>query len=230
MWAGDGLPPQAHLVQAAPGPRAWHMRLKEELVAFMAHAALFTRIVAGEQVYLVVLVNDILVAARGAERIAKVKAHLAEKFDMRDRGAATYSLGMELTCDRKARMHPEADVEEADGRAIGRYGQAEARAGGQVNEGGPDIAQSVGALAHYMAGPTKAHWRAALEVVRSLAEMAEDVRSKHNDVIHQFARERMARKEVAFAYCKTEDMKADNMIEALAPGKFEECKSEISIA
>src|SRR3569833_4673994 len=65
-------------------PRVWHMRLKEELgnfefVTSMADAALFTRVVAGERVYLVVWVDDILVAARGAERIAKVKAHLAEK-------------------------------------------------------------------------------------------------------------------------------------------------------
>ena len=76
-------------------PRAWHMRLKEELgnfeiVASMADVALFTaRVVAGERVYLVVWVDDILVAARGAERIAKVKAHLAEKFDVRDLGEAT---------------------------------------------------------------------------------------------------------------------------------------------
>ncbi|GAQ93606.1 hypothetical protein KFL_017020010 [Klebsormidium nitens] len=54
----------------APAPRAWHMRLKEELgnfefVASMTDvAALFTGLVAGERVYLVVCVDDILVAAR----------------------------------------------------------------------------------------------------------------------------------------------------------------------
>jgi hypothetical protein len=89
-------------------PRAWHMRLMEELgnfefVASMADAALFTGIIAGERIYLVVWVDDILVAAREAERIAKVKAHLAEKFDVRDLGEATYFLGMELTRNRQAR-------------------------------------------------------------------------------------------------------------------------------
>ncbi|GAQ93205.1 hypothetical protein KFL_013590010 [Klebsormidium nitens] len=55
-------------------------------------------------------------------------------------------------------------------------------------------------------------------------------RSKHIDVIHHFVRERVARKVVAFAYCGTEDMKADIMTKALALGKFKRCKSEIGIA
>jgi hypothetical protein len=103
-------------------PRAWHMRLKEELgnfefVASMADAALFTGIIAGKRVYLVVWVDDILVAARGAERIAKVKAHLAEKFDVRNLGEATYFLGMELTRNWEARTLHEAHAKEADGGA-----------------------------------------------------------------------------------------------------------------
>ena len=89
-------------------PRAWHTRLKEELgnfefVASFADAALFVGVVNGERVYLIVWVDDILVAARGAERIAKVKAHLADKFDVRDLGEATYFLGMELARDREER-------------------------------------------------------------------------------------------------------------------------------
>ncbi|GAQ92713.1 hypothetical protein KFL_011050010, partial [Klebsormidium nitens] len=55
-------------------------------------------------------------------------------------------------------------------------------------------------------------------------------RSKHIDVIHHFARERVARSGVAFAYCRTEDMTADIMTKALGPGKFKKCKSEIEIA
>ncbi|GAQ93354.1 hypothetical protein KFL_014640010 [Klebsormidium nitens] len=55
-------------------------------------------------------------------------------------------------------------------------------------------------------------------------------RSKHIDVIHHFARERVARKDVALAYCGTEEMKADIMTKALAPGKFKKCKSQIGIA
>ncbi len=46
-----------------------------------------------------VWVDDILVAAQGEERVAKVKAHMTTKFDMQDLGPATYFLGMELSRD-----------------------------------------------------------------------------------------------------------------------------------
>ena len=79
-------------------PRAWHLRLKEELgnLGFEvseADPAFFSGIVDGERVYLVVWVDDILIGAPGAERAAKVKAHLAEAFDVRDLGEATYFSG-----------------------------------------------------------------------------------------------------------------------------------------
>ncbi|GAQ93443.1 hypothetical protein KFL_015360015 [Klebsormidium nitens] len=253
-------------------PRAWHARLKEELgnfefVASLADAALFSGVVDGERVYLIVWVDDILVAARGPERIAK--AHLAEKFDVRGLGEASYFLGMELARDREAHTL-KLTQKKLTGKLLGRHGLASARARsvplGAVEkltrEGEPldtaripyseligsllflsvctrpDIAQAVGALARYTSAPTEAHWAAALEVVRYLAGTAEagitfggsGERSKHIDVIHHFARERLARKEVEFAYCKTEDMKAGILTKALAPGKFLKCKKELGIA
>jgi hypothetical protein len=89
-------------------PRAWHTRLKEELghLGFEpseADAALFTGTVDGEQVLLLVWVDDILIAGPGVERISKVKAQLAALFDVRDLGEATYFLGKELGRDRAAR-------------------------------------------------------------------------------------------------------------------------------
>jgi hypothetical protein len=46
-------------------------------------------------------------------------------------------------------------------------------------------------------------------------------------VIHHFAKERVARKEVNFVFCRTEDMKADILTKAL--GKFKKCRKEIGI-
>ncbi len=54
-------------------------------------------------------------------------------------------------------------------------------------------------------------------------------RSKHIDVIHHFAKERVARKEINFVFCRTEDMKADILTKALAPGKFKKCRKMIGI-
>ncbi|GAQ93240.1 hypothetical protein KFL_013820020 [Klebsormidium nitens] len=79
-------------------PRAWHMRLREELGNFEFVTSITdTRIVAGELIYLVVWVDDIPVAARGGDCIAKAKEYLGGKFAVRDLGEAKYFLGMELT-------------------------------------------------------------------------------------------------------------------------------------
>jgi hypothetical protein len=85
-------------------PRAWHRCFKRvledlEFVASSTDAALFQGTVDGETVWLLVWVDDILVAAQGKERVAKVKVHLTAKFDVRDLGPATYFLGMELSRD-----------------------------------------------------------------------------------------------------------------------------------
>ncbi|GAQ93356.1 hypothetical protein KFL_014650020 [Klebsormidium nitens] len=95
-----------------------------------------------------VWVDDILVAVRGAERIAKVKAQLADEFDVRDLGEATYFLEMELARDRKIRKSL-------------LYLNVCTR---------PDISQAVGALAR----STEAHWAAALGVVRYLVGTVEN--------------------------------------------------------
>src|SRR3569623_1280881 len=89
-------------------PRAWHQRLKAELctrdlTAAESDAALFTGEGDGDRVWIIVWVDDILIAAAGEQRVAKVKEHLASKFDVRDLGPAEYFLGMELSRDRVTR-------------------------------------------------------------------------------------------------------------------------------
>jgi hypothetical protein len=113
-------------------PRAWHTRLNEELghLGFglsLGDAALFTGTVDGEQVLLLVWVDDILIAGPGVERISKVKAQLAALFDVRDLGEATYFLGMELGRDRAARTLKLTQIR-LTRELLSRYGLESARA------------------------------------------------------------------------------------------------------
>ncbi len=95
-------------------------------MASSTDAALFRGTVDGETVWLLVWVDDILVAAQGEERVAKVKTHLTAKFDVWDLGPATYFLGMELSRDREARSL-KLTQKKLTGELISQYGLADAR-------------------------------------------------------------------------------------------------------
>ena len=59
--------------------------------------------------------------------------------------------------------------------------------------------------------------------IKLLKHPIASIKSKHIDVIHHFARERVSRKEVVFEYCSTDVMIADCFTKALPTGKFRWC-------
>jgi transposase InsO family protein len=98
-----------HLKKALYGlrqaPRAWHTKLKQELellgfVASNADPSLF--ILSGKErnMYLLVYVDDILIAGSDIDSINSIKAALGSTFDVRDLGEAAYFLGMEIKRER----------------------------------------------------------------------------------------------------------------------------------
>jgi hypothetical protein len=126
--AGDGLSTLHGLRQA---PRAWHTRLKAELEALAFRAletdpALFMKGAGKQATYVLVWVDDILVAGLDREEIAAVKELLGAVFDVCDLAEATYFLGMEVTWDREAKTL-KLTQKKLTGELLARYGMEAAK-------------------------------------------------------------------------------------------------------
>jgi len=86
-------------------PRAWHQRLKRELEAHnftesTADPGLYTFASDTGLAYILVYVDDVLIAAKHMDTINKVKSILMAPFDARDMGEATLFLGITIERNR----------------------------------------------------------------------------------------------------------------------------------
>ena len=98
-----------HLKKALYGlkqaPRAWHTKLKGELesMGFEASetdAGLYIQRSKEDNVYILVYVDDILIATKQEDKVIAVKDVLMKTFDARDLGEASYFVGWEIERDR----------------------------------------------------------------------------------------------------------------------------------
>jgi transposase InsO family protein len=86
-------------------PRAWYMKLNEELkdigfIPSIADPGLFTLANKGSNIYVLIYVDDILIAGKDPATVEKVKTTILEKFEGRDLGEVTSFLGINIARDR----------------------------------------------------------------------------------------------------------------------------------
>jgi transposase InsO family protein len=183
-------------------PRAWHTKLKEELskmgfVASQSDAALFIHEEKNEVVYMLVYVDDILVAAKSPDEIDQFKKKFLDRFEARDLGDASFFLGMEIVRDRRLRTIGLNQGKFAQ-QLVEKFSMQDAKPASTPSstavkisaEGSPldtvkfpyselvgsllylavctrpDIAQAVGAVARYLSKPTVSHWNAVHMILR----------------------------------------------------------------
>ncbi|KAG8478240.1 hypothetical protein CXB51_028177 [Gossypium anomalum] len=89
-------------------PRQWYKRFDSFMTSHdfkrssLDSCVYFKKNNDGSFVYLLLYVDDMLIAAKYKGEIRKVKAQLSEEFEMKDLGPAKKILGMEILRDRKA--------------------------------------------------------------------------------------------------------------------------------
>ena len=66
------------------------------------YSCVYIKFVHGSPIYLLLYVDDMLIAAKSKKEITTLKKQLSSKFEMKDVGAAKKILGMEITRDRNS--------------------------------------------------------------------------------------------------------------------------------
>ena len=88
-------------------PRQWYKRFDSFMLSngferSQYDSCVYLKFVNGSPIYLLLYVDDMLIAAKSKKEIATLKAQLSSEFDMKDLGAAKKILGMEIIRDRKS--------------------------------------------------------------------------------------------------------------------------------
>jgi hypothetical protein len=132
----EGEPGMAcHLIKALYGlkqaPRAWHTRLHTELDSYgfkasEADPGLYTYNGKSDNIFLMVYVDDILIAAKDMATVDEIKRRLQTSFEARDLGEAETYLGINITRDRGSRTL-KIDQERMVKEIVAKYGQEDAR-------------------------------------------------------------------------------------------------------
>ena len=90
-------------------PRQWYKRFDSFMLAHgfkrsQYDSCVYIKFVNGSPIYLLLYVDDMLIAAKSMKEITTLKAQLSSEFEMKDLGPAKKILGMEIKRDRKSSL------------------------------------------------------------------------------------------------------------------------------
>jgi len=97
---------QRSLYGLKQSPRQWNTRFKEFIEAHdykrssYDRCVYFKKSVGGDYVFLLLYVDDILIASKNMKQVSDLKELLGSEFEMKDLGEAKKILGMEINRDR----------------------------------------------------------------------------------------------------------------------------------
>ncbi|GJS21580.1 retrovirus-related pol polyprotein from transposon TNT 1-94, partial [Tanacetum coccineum] len=132
----------------------------------------YSKKVSGDfYVYVLLYVDNMLVAAKDMTVINDLKALVKSEFEMKDLGAAKKILGMEIWRDRKAGrlwVSQEKYIEKALQAFFCRLVQTVGSLMYAMVCTRPDLAHAVSVVSRFMANPGKAHWKAVKWILRYL--------------------------------------------------------------
>ncbi|KAG8480151.1 hypothetical protein CXB51_024883 [Gossypium anomalum] len=118
-------------------------------------------------IYLLLYVDNMLIAAKSQKEIDKLKAQLNQEFEMKNLGEAKKILGMEISRDRHGQLSRKTE-EEREYMAKVPYANAVGSLMYAMVCMRPDISQAVGVVSRYMHDPRKGHWQAVKWILRYL--------------------------------------------------------------
>jgi hypothetical protein len=110
-------------------PRAWNQRLTDDLKhsgfkPLINAESVFSSIIDGSVVYLIIYVDDILVVAASELALSKVKTLLSKLYEIKDLGNAEYFLGVKIEREHK---HVKLTQESYTRGVLERYGMLESK-------------------------------------------------------------------------------------------------------
>ncbi|CAM0870358.1 unnamed protein product [Alopecurus aequalis] len=144
-------------------PRRWYKRFDSFMLSHgfkrsEFDSCVYIKFVDGSPIYLLLYVDDMLIAAKSKKEITTLKAQLSSEFEMKDLGAAKKILALQCaSTDEDYEYMSRVPYSSAVGSLM--YAMVCSR---------PDLSYAMSLVSRYMANPGKEHWKVVQWIFRYL--------------------------------------------------------------